>query len=196
MNTRLNIYLVLFSFTIGLVYAQADTKAATQNTWNVSGMFSAHYNMPRDEGDYTEEGALMLNVNPRALWFPINGLGIGVDADFSYFNGHFTDFNLAVGPSVAYYLKRPGVLNQLLPYAGCSFQYLMNDVDPGAEETGWSLKLGLGISPVFGGHVAVPVELGYVAYHLSSDYGGESFSQTSSRIYLECGIGAFLWKKD
>ncbi len=196
MHTRLNICLILFVFTIGLVYAQADTKAAAQNTWHIAGMFSAHYRLPIDEGDYTEEGALSFNVNPRVLWFPIDGLGVGVDAGFYFFAGHFTDYNLGIGPRVAYYLKRPGLLNQLMPYAGCSFQYLMNEVDPGATETGWSLKLGLGISPVFGEHVAVPIELGYVAHHLSSDYGEESYSQTTSRIYLECGIGAFLWKKD
>jgi len=74
MNTRLNICLILSVFIIGLVYAQADTKAATQNTWNVAGMFSMHYRLPIDEGDYTEEGALSLDVNPRVLWFPIDGL--------------------------------------------------------------------------------------------------------------------------
>lgn len=196
MNTRLNICLALLVFTIGLATAQADTKAADRNTWHVAGMFSAHYRLPIEEDDYVEDGTLVLNVNPRALWFPLDGLGVGVDADFYYFTSHFTDLSIGIGPRVAYYLKRPGVLSQLMPYAGCSFQYLMNEIDHGATETGWSLKLGLGISPTFGGHVAVPVELGFVAHHISSDYGEESFSRTTSRIYLECGLGAFLWKKE
>lgn len=196
MNTRINICLVLFLFTIGLASAQTDNKAAAQNTWYIAGMLSMHYRLPIDEGDYTEEGAFALNINPRALWFPIDGLGVGIDADFYYFTVYFTDLGIGIGPRVVYHLKRPGLLNQLMPYAGCSFQYLMDDVDPGATKTGWSLKLALGISPVFGGHVAVPIELGYVAHHLSSDYGSTSFSHTTSRIYLECGIGAFFWKKD
>ena len=196
MHKRLTIFFVLFFITIGLASAQTDNSAAGRNTWHVAGLFSAHYLLPIDEGDYSEEGAFALNVNPLALWFPIDGLGVGVDADFYYFTGHFTDISLGMGPRVAYYLRRPGVLSQLMPYVGCSFQYLVNDIDPGATETGWSLKLGIGISPVFGGHVTVPVEIGYVAHHLSSDYGSTSFSHTTSRIYLECGIGAFLWKKD
>jgi hypothetical protein len=196
MYIRLNICLVLFVFTISLASAQTDNKAAAQNTWHIAGMFSAHYHLPIDEGDYSEEGAFVLDINPRALWFPIDGLGVGVDASFHYFAGHFTDFSLGIGPRVAYYLRQPEQQNQLMPYVGCSFQYLVNEMDPGATETGWSLKLGIGISPVFGGHVAVPLELGYMAHHLSSDYGSTSFSHTTNSIYLECGIGVFFWKKD
>ncbi len=194
MRMCIHICLVLFVFVIGITYAQAYTGAAARNTWNVAGMFSANYLMPIDEGDHSEEGALVLNINPRVLWFPIDGLGAGVDASFYYFTGEFKDVALGIGPRVAYYLKRPGILEQLIPYAGCSFQYLMNEFDLGATETGWGLKLGLGISPVFGDHVAVPIELGFLAHHLSSDYGEESYSNTMSSIYFECGIGAYLWK--
>lgn len=192
----LSICFVLSVFAAGLAYAQTDTKAATQNTWHVAGLFSMHYQLPSDEGVYTEEGVLALDINPLMLWFPIDGLGVGVDANFYYFTGHFTAINFAIGPRVTYYLRRPEQQIQLLPYVGCSFQYLLNDVDPGASETGWRLKLGLGISPVFGRHLTVPVEFGYMAHHISSDYGSISYSQTTSRIYLECGIGAFLWPKN
>ena len=192
----LSICLVLSFFSTGLAYSQTDTKAATRNTWQAAGLFSMYYQFPIDEGDYVEEGILTLDINPRALWFPIDGLGVGVDANFFYLTGHFTDLNLGFGPYVAYYLRRSEQQIQLMPYVGCSFQYLLNDVDPGASETGWRLKLGLGISPVFGRHLTVPVEFGYMAHHISSDYGSISYSQTTSRIYLECGIGAFLWPKN
>jgi hypothetical protein len=193
----LSICLVLSTFAIGLAYAQAENRAAAQNTWHVTGLFSMHYHLPVDEGEYVEEGALMLDVNPRVLWFPIDGLGLGVDADFYYFGSHFTDFNLGIGPRVAFYPRWPEQQSQLMPHVGCSFQYVMNEVDPGATETGWRLKLELGVSPVIGGHLAVPVELGFVVERLTTDYSKEdSFTATSVRIYLESGIGAFLWKDE
>ena len=195
MSRRLSTCLVLSVFVISLASAQAGSRAATRNTWHVASQFGMYYALPIDEGEYVEEGALMLDVNPRVLWFPVDGLGVGIDAGFYYFTGHFTDFSLGIGPRVAYYLRRPGQKSQLMPHVGCSFQYVLNDVDPGASETGWNLKLGLGVSPVIGGHVAVPVELGYILYHRSSDYGEENYSHTAGRIYLESGIGAFLWKK-
>ncbi|MBL7093278.1 hypothetical protein ISS22_04830 [candidate division KSB1 bacterium] len=98
MHKRLTIFFVLFFITIGLASAQTDNSAAGRNTWHVAGLFSAHYLLPIDEGDYSEEGAFALNVNPLALWFPIDGLGVGVDADFYYFTGHFTDISLGMGP--------------------------------------------------------------------------------------------------
>lgn len=195
MFRRLSICLVLSVLSIGLTYAQVDTKAAAKNTWHVASLFSIHYALPIDEGEYVEEGALMLNVSPLVLWFPVDGLGLGIDAGFYYFTSHFTDFNLSIGPRVAYYLRRSGQQSRLMPHVGCSFQYVLNNMDPGASETGWNLKLGLGVSPVIGGHVTVPVELGFLLHHRSSDYGVESFSRTAGRIYLESGIGAFLWKK-
>ena len=193
----LSICLVLSVFAASLAYAQADNRAAAQNTWYVTSLFSMHYHLPIDEGEYVEEGALMLNVNPRVLWFPIDGLGVGADADFYYFGSHFTDFNLSIGPRVAFYLGYPEQQSQLMPHVGCSLQYVMNDVDPGATETGWRLNLGIGISPVIGGHVTVPVELGFIVERLTSDYSKwGSFTATSFRIYLETGIGAFLWKDE
>ena len=193
MKVCFSIGLVLFVFAISFAYAQAYTGAAAQNSWNVAGMFSLHYLLPVQEDDYEEEGALVLNINPRVLWFAIDGFGVGVATDFYYFTGNFKHMAIGIGPHVAYYLKRPGILSQLMPYAGCSFQFLRSEMDPGSTETGWNLKLGLGISPIFGDHVTVPIELGYMAHHLSSDYGEENYSHTSRSIYLECGIGAFLW---
>ena len=75
------ICLVLFFVLSGIARAQDNIKTATQNTWYAAGMFNMHYNMPRDEGDYTEDGALSLNISPRVLWYAFDGLGVGVDAE-------------------------------------------------------------------------------------------------------------------
>ena len=72
--------------------------------------------------------------------------------------------------------------------------FFWNDIDPGTNEYGWSFKLGLGISPLIGGHLTVPVELGFVTENLTNEHPkGESFTHTDSRIFLEVGIGAFFW---
>ena len=194
------ICVLLLSFATGLAYAQADSMAATQNSWYVTGLFRLHYRLPIDEGEYVEEGTLSLDVNPRVLWFPADGFGVGVDADFYYFGSHFTDLNLGIGPRMAFFLDYPAQKDQLMPHIGGSFQYVMNDVNPGAiTEAGWRLRLELGISPVIGGYMAVPVELGFMAERLTSDYNlepGRNYTLTSFRIYLETGIGAFLWKSE
>ena len=195
MRRSIIVFFIMVLLATGLAYAQDTTKAADRNTWYVAGLFNAQYFLPYNEGNYVENGFLTLNINPRVLCFPIKGLGVGVDTDFYYFTGHFTDMEFEIGPRVAYYLRKPGTLNQLMPYVGCSFNYLLNDLDPGAIETGWNLKLGLGISPVFGRHVSVPFEFGYMYHNLSSNFGSSSFSNTTSRIYIDIGIGAFLWRK-
>jgi len=196
MSKRLSICLALTLLAISFAYAQSDTKAAAQNTWQVAGLFSMHYQLPRDEGAYQEDGNFTLDANPQILWFPIDGLGVGIESDISYFNGHFKDIELALGPRLTYYLRRSERQRLLLPYIGGTFQSLMKDLDPGAVEIGWSLRLGVGISPVIGSHFTVPIELGYLVHHIESEYGSISYSKSSNRIYLECGIGAFLWKKD
>ncbi len=195
MTKRLFVCITLVALAAVLGPAQAAPGAAARNTWHVASQFGMHYLFPIDEGEYVEEAALALGIHPRVLWFPVDGLGVGVDVGFSYLTSHFSDLSLSVGPRVAYYLRRAGQSSQLLPYAACSFQYVLAKADPGATETGWNLKAGLGVSPVIGGHVGVPVELGFLLLRRSSEYSGENYSQTAARVYLESGIGAFFWKK-
>jgi len=144
--SRLSICLVLFAFLSGVADAQESTGAATQGTWYVAGMFNMHYQLPRDEGDYTEEGALSLNISPRLQWFAMDGLAVGADVEFSYSSHEdFSDVNIGIGPRISYFLRQTEWQKQLMPHIGCTFLYVTNDVDPGAEETGWRLKIGIGI---------------------------------------------------
>ena len=191
----LSICLVLFAFSYGIADAQESTGAASQNSWYAAGMFNMHYQLPSDEGDYTEEGALSLDISPRLQWFAMDGLAVGADVEFSYFtHENFSDVNIGIGPRVSYFLRQTEWQRQLMPHIGCTFLYVTNDVDPGAEETGWRLKLGIGISPVIGGHLAVPVELGFMTERLTREINTEeSYTETNNRLYLEVGIGAFIW---
>ncbi len=201
MSRRLSICLVLSVFAIGSAYGQTDIKAAARNTWHVAGPFSTHYYLPIDEGDSTQPGAFAVTFSPEVLWFPLHGLGIGVEASIDYSAAQFTDFSMSIGPRVAYHLTRPKKSGPsgiwLLPFVGCSFQYVMNDVDTGVTDSGWRLKLGFGISPLIGTHGTFPIELGVATEKVRS---GNSENQEStskgSRIYLEVGFGAFLWSND
>jgi hypothetical protein len=83
-----------------------------------------------------------------------------------------------------------------MPYAGATFMYLMSSRKYGGggeavTSNGWRLKLGVGVSPVIGTKGTMPVELGF-----QTDSGTDEHTSSSSRIYLEVGFGAFLWKKD
>ncbi|MCD4827903.1 MAG: outer membrane beta-barrel protein [Candidatus Cloacimonetes bacterium] len=184
------ICLVLFIFAAVPLFAQDDSKAATQHTWHVSGMFSSFYHFADDDDD---DGSLMLNFNPGALWFVIDGLGIGADADLYHFNSYFNHTNLSIGPRVAWYFRQHELLDRLIPYAGCSFHYVNNDADFGSTETGWRTKLGIGISPLLGDIITVPVEFGFMIDKLTQDFDKEdSYTATNKRIYLVVGFGAFL----
>ena len=61
------IILILCSFSTGYVYSQEVTGTAGRNTWYTAGLFDLNYQLPREEADYTEEGTLTLNINPRVL---------------------------------------------------------------------------------------------------------------------------------
>lgn len=185
--------IVLLIFASGSLFAQDNSKAATQHTWHIGGMFSSYYHFAHEED---EEGALLLNFNPRALWFVIDGLGVGADADLYHFNTYYNHTNLSIGPRVAYYFRQHELLNRLIPYTGCSFHYVITDADFGASETGWRLKLGIGMSPLLGDIITVPVELGFMTDKLTHEYDNENtYTETNNRIYLEIGFGAFLWKE-
>jgi len=74
--------------------------------------------------------------------------------------------------------------------------YLMNSskysVGEAVTSNGWRLKLGVGVSPVIGTKGTMPVELGFQ----TDSWTYDEHTSSSSRIYLEVGFGAFLWKKD
>jgi hypothetical protein len=193
MNTRLIICLVLSILIISFASAQVDIKAANRNTWNLSGLINSHYQLPIDEGDYTEEGNFVLDLDTRGLWFPTDGLGIGVDASLDYSTSFFTSYGFGIGPRVAYYFKPPFAWG-LMPYAGTSFQYLREDIELGRESNGWGLEFGIGISPLIGTHVTLPVEFGFATQQVTSvNSKNEEYTTKSSRMYLEFGLGVFLW---
>lgn len=196
-HSCLIICIVLLVFPSGNTYAQDSPSAATKNTWYASGLLNMDYSFPQHEGYYTDKSASLLEFNARALWFAFDGLGAGIDAEFNYFDHeHFSDVNIGIGPRAAYFLRLTEWQKKLLPYIGCSFFYTWNDTDPGQRETGWRLELGLGISPLIGNHLTIPVELGFSTDRLTIDHDKEGTNATTnSRIYLKVGIGGFLWKK-
>ncbi len=87
-----------------------------------------------------------------------------------------------------------------MPYAGATFMYLMSSYKYGESDptttNGWRLKLGVGVSPVVGTKGTMPVELGFQTDSQTYGEGEYKHTSTSSKIYLEVGFGAFLWKKD
>lgn len=193
-NKYLILCIALFLIISNICYAQKEKScAASTNSWYVSGMFSMYYNLPIQEDDYTEDGFLILNINPRVIWFPADGFGAGIDADFYYSSADFGETNFGIGPRITYFLKNNEDLKKWMPYAGVSFQYLRNHMEVGDTETGWRLKIGVGISPIFGQHLTIPLEVGFLTEQLKSENSKEiSYTNKISRIYIEIGLGAFL----
>jgi hypothetical protein len=215
MFRRLSICLVLSLFAVGVAFAQVNIKAAARNTWHVAGLLGMGYNLPTDtlEGTDSEDGSFNANFSPRVLYFPIDGLGVGADANLAFSANYIDSTNVGIGPRVAFYLRSPlrrypsaccltpcvGPDGWWMPNAGVSFLYLMNSTKYGESDpntsNGWRLKVGVGVSPVIGTKGTMPVELGFMTESITREiYEGETETNTSSRIYLEAGFGAFLWK--
>ena len=209
MLKRLSICLVLSVFVIGIASAQVGIRAAAKNTWMVSGSGSMTYVLSSGSGEDSESGELAISLIPRVLWFPIAGFGVGGDVQFDYSANNNTRTTFGIGPRVAYYLRRTsrrypsaccltpciGPNGWWMPYAGATFMYLMSSSKQGEYTTtsnGWRLKLGAGVSPVIGTKGTMPVELGFQ----TDSWTYDEHTSNSSRIYLEVGFGAFLWKKD
>ena len=120
-----------------------------------------------------------------------------MDADFYHFNSYFDHTNISIGPRIVFYYRGHEKVKNLIPNAGISVHYVVNDADFGTDENGWRFKVGIGISPLFGNHLTVPIEFGLMSERLTQDYYEEdSLTETHYRLFLEMGFGAFLWKED
>jgi hypothetical protein len=210
MFRRLSICLVLSLFAVGVAFAQVNIRACAKNSWHVAGLMGMGYNLPTDEETDSEGGSFYVNLDPRVLYFPIDGLGVGGDASFGFSANTYTNINLGIGPRVAFYLRNPerrypsgccltpcvGPNGWWMPYIGASFLYLMTSTKYGEYDptttNGWRLKAGVGVSPVIGTKGTMPVELGFMTQQVTYAEGAEPTA--SSKIYLEAGFGAFLWK--
>lgn len=180
-----------------LLYAQDNSQAAMKHSWHVGGVFSGYHHFGNSEKENELDESQIIKFNPRVLWYVINGLGIGMDADLYHFNSYFDHTNISFGPRVAYYYMAHEKIQYLIPNIGLSLHYVYNDADFGINETGWRFKFGLGISPLLGDHLTIPIELGLMSERLTQDYyEDESLMVTNNRLFLEVGFGAFLWKED
>jgi len=210
MNVRTVIAALLVAASVLLV-PQAQAGAADQGSLFISGQLGLNYYLKSSSpGDSPTEG-LDLTFAPRALYFPVKNVGVGGEANlYMYFNS-IKQTNVAVGPRVAYYLKpntshypRNGCMTPWLggnssfwmPFVGVSLLYLMNQFSysgsPATTTSGFLGRVGIGAAPMIGDHGTAFIELGFQTQSLK--YSGAATSQTSNKIYLEAGFGAFLFK--
>lgn len=205
MFRRLSICLVLSFLAVGVAFAQVNIKAAAQNTWMVSGSMGFSYFLGNGQGetDSPTEG-LELTLTPRVLWYPVDGLGVGGEASLDWYTNSYTTTDLGIGPRVAFYLRNPerrypsgccltpcvGPNGWWMPFLGASVLYQMRDSGNG-DANGFRARAGVGVSPVIGTKGTMPVELGFEYQSMKQ---GDYDPTTSSKIYLEAGFGAFLWK--
>jgi hypothetical protein len=76
-----------------------------------------------------------------------------------------------------------------MPFFGVSLLYLMDRFTYGSSSynySGYRGRVGVGAAPMIGDHGTAFLELGFQTQSLRS--------QTSNKIYLEAGFGAFLFR--
>ena len=190
-----------------LALGQSISRAGYKGGFLVSGQAGASM-IFHEEATDAMNSELSLNFAPRLLYFLMDGLGAGLEADASYFADGYKTTGIAIGPRIAYYLVQTDTKYPMacclapyfgpgwwMPFAGLSVLYLSNRYDYGgsvATSTGWQARIGAGMSPLIGDRGTMPIEIGYEMQ--STKAGGSSVAQSRSRVYLEVGFGAFLFK--
>lgn len=207
MNVRTVVATLLVATSL-LVVPQAQAAAADMGSFFVSGQLGLNYYFTSSNSEDSPDKKLDLLFAPRVLYFPARNIGVGGEANLSMDFNSYKQTNLAIGPRFAYYIKPDashysrgccltpwvgGNRSSWMPYAGASFLYLMDRTSSSGFSTtnsGYRGRVGVGAAPMIGDHGTAFLELGYQTQ--SVKYSGTS--QTSNKIYMEAGFGAFLFK--
>jgi hypothetical protein len=191
-----------------LAFGQSPSRAGYKGGYLVSGQAGASLIFHKEaEGATNTE--LSLNLAPRALYFLMDGLGLGLEVNSGYFADGYKETWIGVGPRIAYYLvqtdtKYPHACcltpyfgpGWWMPYAGLSVLYLSDryvQVGNASTYSGWRARIGAGMSPLIGERGTMPIEIGYEMQSIKYTNAG-STAQSRSKVYLEVGFGAFLFK--
>ncbi len=196
-------------FACALALGQSPSRAGYKGGLLASGQAGASLIFHSSPESDAQNSELSINFAPRLLYFLMDGLGAGLEGNVSYFADGYKTTGIAVGPRLAYYLVQTNTRypraccltpyfgpGWWMPFAGVSILYLSNRYDYGggsvSTSTGWLARIGAGVSPLVGDRGTMPIEVGYEMQ--SVKYQGASTAQTRSRVYLEAGFGAFLFK--
>ena len=212
MTARLTVLFAVLIVLTGTGLAQTESFAAQANTWFVSGQMGLNFYTGGGGAELdTPNDGFDLKLVPRLLYFPATGIGVGGEANYNlYTNDNYTQSSLAIGPRFAYYLtnrsrRYPGACCLVpcigpggwwMPFVGLSALYYTSSYKSSGGEavntgSGYRVRAGLGISPLIGRRGSAILELGY---EFGSTKQEGYAAQTSGRIYLEGGFGAFLFK--
>jgi len=207
MNVRTVIAALFVAAAVLVAPPQAQAGAVDPGSYFVSGQLGFNYYIKSTTSEDSPVEGWDLLFAPRVLYFPTKGIGIGGEANLYMYSNYSKQTNLAVGPRVAYYLRPEGSRysrsccltpclgnGYWMPFFGVSAMYLMNrdsySGGPSSTSSGYRVRAGLGAAPMIGEHGTAFLELGFQTQSLKRS----GTSQTSNKIYLEGGFGAFLFK--
>jgi len=209
MNVRTVIATLLVAASVLVVPPQAQAGAADKESFFVSGQLGLNYYLKSSSPEDAQDAGLGIYLVPRVLYFPVKSVAVGGEADLDmYSTSEHEDMSIAVGPRLAYYLKPDashyprgccltpwfgGNSSYWMPFLGLSVLYLMDRSTYGSSSSnysGYRGRIGVGAAPLIGDHGTAFLELGFQTQSLR--YSGTS--QTSNKIYLEAGFGAFLFE--
>jgi len=212
MNVRTVIATLLVATSVLVVPPQAQAGAADKGSFFMSGQLGFNYYLKSGDPEDSPSGGLDLTIAPRLLYFPVKSIGVGGEANFYTYSNSYKQTDIAIGPRAAYYLKPDashypraccltpwfgGNSSYWMPFVGVSLMYLMNSYDYSGYVTkasGYLGRVGVGAAPLIGDHGTAFIELGFQTKSLKNSGGSFASSQTSNKIYLEAGFGAFLFK--
>ena len=212
MNVRTVIATLLVAAAVFVLAPQAQAGAADKGSFFASGQLGLNYYLKSGDPEDSQSGGLDLTIAPRLLYFPVKNIGVGGEANFYTYSNSYKLTNIAIGPRAAYYLKLNnshyprgccltpwfgGNGSYWMPFVGVSLLYLMNRQDYSgyvSNASGFLGRVGVGAAPMIGDHGTAFFELGFQTQSLKNSGGSFASSNSSNKIYLEAGFGAFLFK--
>jgi len=205
--TARNAVLALLATVMLALPGSALADAADKGSFYVSGQLGVNYYLKSGSPEDSPSGGLDLSLTPRVLYFPVKSIGVGGELGLNMYSNSYKSTSLAIGPRVAYFHKMDasryprscgltplfGSGTYWMPFVGLTLQYLMEQSKYGSVSStasGYRGRVGVGAAPMIGDRGTTFIELGFQTQ--SVKYG--SASQTSNKIYLEAGFGAFLYR--
>ena len=210
MTVRTVLATLLVAASVLLVPPQAQADAADKGSFFGSGQLGLNYYLKSSHPEDSQTQGLDLLFAPRLLYFPLKSIGIGGEANLYLYSNDSKQTNLAIGPRAAYFIKLNtshypraccltpwlgGNSSYWMPFVGVSLMYLMQRYsysEYSSTASGYLGRIGFGAAPMIGDHGTAFLELGFQTQSLKAS--GATASQTSNKIYLEAGLGAFLFK--
>ena len=189
---------MVFSAVTASAQQEETTSPTDKGHFIVDGSVFFSINNSKTEGDgiYSENNSFGLGISPKAAYFVIDRLALGLETSFGYadrentnFDGETTSRNstgISVGPFARYYLVN-GLFGQASAGIGYSRSNSQGNV---SKSESFRYQLGVGYAIFLGPQVSLEPIVSY--RHSKNTRNGSSTESTNNGFTLGAGFTIYL----